>query len=513
MATIFDKIASLFKSSRNIDQTVDPKNNTAEGVSTENPSPYYGVDIDSTYVGYLEQTRASRVRIELYSQYLEMEEQFPEIGSGLDMYADYTISGGGIDTGESFDIKTDNEKMKQDLEEIEKRVRLKNRGWSITRSMCRDGDVFGENVIDLQGLAKQKILPSKTMYRVEDRYGNLNPDKAFIQKANSVTIEFLPWQITHYRLESDLTEIYGRSILYSVRRLCKELSLCEDALTIARLTRAHQRWKYVVDTTGMNSTQSMAYLEQRKMMNRKRRTIDPTSGRLMMQNNPLKSEEDIYIAKGKDSLDDVSPMNGDSSINNIGDVLHKYDRMFTAMGVSKAWFGLTGPNIRNVMSEQGLNFMRRVRRVRDSFQEGALKTYIVGLRVKGYTYEQIMESKITLSFPMMSHQDDEMRYKLDLVRLAVAEKMMTLKLIDRETVLTKMFKMSDDESKKLLKLAKADDPIQSTGSSPEASTDQPAPTATQEAFDDLLRKSQEFSALVDDIRDLSNHILESKNAA
>jgi hypothetical protein len=372
------------------------------------------------------------------------------------MYADYSVSGGGIDSTESYEFVCEDKTILDMLESVEKRIKLKQMAWSIVRAMCRDGDAFAENVFDDVSLAKVKVLPAQSMYRIEDKLGNLPPDKAFVQRAGSKEIVFAQWQITHFRLVVDPCEIYGRSILYPIRRLAKELGLIEDALTIARLTRAHQRWLHTIDTTGMNPTQRLDYIRKIKMENRRRRLIDPQTGRFMVQENPLRAEEDIYQGKSKDSVDSITTLNGDSSINNIGDVQHKYDRIFTGLVLSKAWFGLTGPNLRSIMGEQGLNFMRAVRRVRSDFKVGAHKTYVCGLRAKGISYEQIEESNIDYRFPMMSHQDDELRYKLDVIRLSVAEKNRSLGLMSRKDILVEIFKKTAEEADKLLGAADKD---------------------------------------------------------
>jgi len=502
--SLFDKISSLFKGKDVAAPTVQEKStNTGQ---PKGDGPFFGDD--SIMTQFLLETTMSRARLDMYSQYREMEEQFPEIHSGLDMYADYAVSGGGVEGSPTFEISVkDNEKIQKILDEVESRIQLKSLAWPIVRSMCRDGDVFTELVVDLAGLARVKTLPVKTMYRNEDQFGNLDKYRAFIQKIGYRSIEFEPWQVVHWRLRYELEEMYGRSILFPIRRLSKELQLSEDALTIARLTRAHQRMKWIVDVTGMSEDQQREYLKNYKIETKKARIIDPQTGRLRLRSSPLRAEEDIYVPRTKDGVGDVIPLSGDTSISQIKDIEHKYDRIFTGFKLSKAWFGLTGPNIRSVMGEQGLNFMRTVRRVRAAFKEGALKVYYVGARVRGIPLEELMNTEIDLIFPLMSHTDDELRYRLEQLKLSIVKQYREMTMMSRRDLMIEILKIPEDKVDQILKRAEEDE-------APAGSTQTPAqntvPEALLQQIQDFIQTNEVVSDQVAELRELAQFIWEEK---
>ena len=357
------------------------KDNTATGyVPNLSGLPGYMLsDPNSLVSAYVEGQYTPSKRKLLYRQYAQIEEDFPEINSGLDMYADYTVSGGGTEDVRSFTVSTENGKYQKEIDEVVDRVGLRDKAWSMARGMIRDGDEFVELVADAGGLAKIRPLPKSEMYRNQDNVGNLVRDKAFIQQRAGNVVNFREWQCVHWRTVVDPINPYGRSILWSSRKLCRELALMEDALAIARLSRAHQRLKYTIDVGDATPADARQIVQEFKTANRRQRIMSKKTGRMSLANNPLLAEEDIYIPKHKDGVADVTTIPGDPSNQHIKDVLHKYDRMFAGMKISKAWFGLTGPNIRSVVGEQGLNFMRTVRRIRNDWKVGASKIIFVGL--------------------------------------------------------------------------------------------------------------------------------------
>ena len=102
---------------------------------------------------------------------------------------------------------------------------------------------------------------------------------------------FLPWQITHFRIEDDEYAPYGRSIFESGRRTWKRLSLMEDAMLVYRISRAPERRVFYVDVGQMNKSKAESYMQN--LMNRFRNkiTYDSATGKLSQQKNTLTMTE------------------------------------------------------------------------------------------------------------------------------------------------------------------------------------------------------------------------------
>lgn len=446
------RITAAFADPRLFLSEVTAPRNTAEGIPRpDRERMMFGGDPGGNVLDtFMANMPSSRKRQDLYRQYADMEECFPEIAAGLDMYADYTVSGGGTEKADSFEVIIEGNKYEEELKKVEERVRLKDKAWSIVRGMVRDGDEFHENIADPLGLSKIRALPKSEMYRNEDEIGNLPIQDAFMQRRNQKKVLFDQWQITHWKLAVNADDKYGRSILWSARRLSRELQLMEDSLTLARLSRAHQRLKYIVDVGKADAAAQNEIIEEFRQRNKRVRVINRSTGRMSLKRNPMLAEEDIYVPRMEGGAADVQTIQGDRSMLAINDILHKYDRMFAALKISKAWFGLTGPNIRSVVGEQGLNFMRTVRRVRNDFTIGAEKVYMIGLRLQGVTPEELANLELKFKFPMMSHADDELRFKLEQIKLAVAQQYRSLQLMSRHDILTKIICMEDDEATETL---------------------------------------------------------------
>lgn len=446
------RVASLFQDPRVFQKDSVSELNTAQG---EIPTTQFAQTVLGEKNGivseFLSGFRDQAKRADLYRQYQDMERTFPELSAGLDMYADYTVSGGGTEKSASFEVETDDRLFKDELRKIERRLGIKEIIWSIARGMIRDGDEFAELIVDGAGLAKLRVLPKNEIFRNEDSIGNLKSGEAFIQRRGEKKILFDEWQLIHWRLRVDQSDPYGRSVMWSSRRLARELALSEDALTIARLSRAHQRLKYVVDVGETTDASEVSeILANARLKNRRIRVMNENSGRLSLRNNPLRTEEDIFIARRPGGSADVSVIQGDKSILSIPDILHKYDRMFAAMKISKAWFGLTGPNIRSVVGEQGRNFMRTVRRIRTDLKIGLTKLYLAGLRIQGVDTQRLLDLDLNFKFPMMSHADDELRYKLDTLKITIAKGHRELGTMSRQDILVNIFGINKHEAEELL---------------------------------------------------------------
>ena len=146
---------------------------------------------------YYEMVKIERTRMAGYIDFDLMDEEYPELASALDIYADNAVAG-EQEEDDHFAVECEDERAKEVIDDINKRVGMENAIWSMTRDLCKYGDEFEEVVIDRDNLvARLKALPQEKMYRNQDAYGNLLPEKAFEQKDKSAKViaEFQPWQL------------------------------------------------------------------------------------------------------------------------------------------------------------------------------------------------------------------------------------------------------------------------------------------------------------------------------
>lgn len=396
----------------------------------------------------------SRDRLTKYGAYNKCEKDHPEIARAMDIYADYTVSGSAVEPrGQVFQVKTNDGTLRDELAEINKQIELPTKAWDIVRSMVKKGDQFTNMIYGDPELNRIVELPVEEMWRLEESDGRLKQPVSYIQY-NSAVSEATPyhdWEIAHFRLGNSMRPGYGVSILASLVVLCNEIALEESALTLARLTKAHRRLIHNVNVGKSRGVAAQRLLDQAKDRYKKRRNVT-SDGRVILTKEVLAEQEDLFVAVGEDdkNISGISQLPGDMSVDRIRDIEHKFERMFAGLRASKAWFGLTGPNIRSVVTEQTLSFMRAVRRIRKDFERGANHIYRYGLLSYGVSAEAVIDAEFTYLWPAMSHQDDEMLLRLMLLRIEVAGLMMFNGFMAPEDAMLRFLGLDPEEVKDLL---------------------------------------------------------------
>ena len=216
---------------------------------------------------YYEKMTVERTRMAAYADYELMDSEHPELSSALDIFADNSVAGEESED-QRFAVTSDDEKVKAVLTDINKRTRINQELWPLTRDLCKYGDEFEEIVVNSAGLiVRLKALPQAQMYRNEDEFGLLLEERAFEQKnpaTEKVIASFEPWQIAHFRNKTNRKGQYGTSIFASARRLFKQLQMMEDGMVVGRLSRSHMRYLYKIDTGELPPPEGEAHVESVK---------------------------------------------------------------------------------------------------------------------------------------------------------------------------------------------------------------------------------------------------------
>jgi hypothetical protein len=152
-----------------------------------------------------------------------------------------------------------------------------------------------------------------------------------------VIAKYEPWQMTHMRVQRNLTDIYGTSILKPARRLFLQLQMVEDGMVIQRLTRAQMRYAYMVETGKMSIPAAMKEIQTLMTQSKKRRFIDHT-GRVKVENKPLHDETDLIIPL-REGKGDVKVLQGNQNLGRIDDVKYFLSKLFAALTIPKAYLG------------------------------------------------------------------------------------------------------------------------------------------------------------------------------
>lgn len=388
-----------------------------------------------------------QVNLDLYNQ---MDDEFPEVSTGLDIYAD-NVTQLGLNESSIIKIVSKNEELIKFLEEKRDTLKLDDRIWSLARQIAKEGEVFEEVIANTSNeIVRLKTLPSRYVLRNEDKYGLLNTDEAFVQinKDNmKVDAVFHSWEVIHYRMLRNNDEKYGTSILHPTRRVYKQLRLVEDSMLIARLTRANTRFVHFVDVGNLPPNKAEEHLNKVKSKYRKRKIIDPSTGRLREDTNPLTVEEDIFIATRDGSKADVKQLYGDINIGNLDDVTMFRNKLYAGMKVPKSYLGIDDTaGGKATLTNQDIQFARSVRRIQISIRSG---------------FKQLFDTCIRVEKPALSDQDyrivlpgvktiDEMReWEMKRIQAEVARLYASELYIDPIYVLENVLGYSEDQAKRI----------------------------------------------------------------
>lgn len=412
--------------------------------------------------------------------YNEMDDQFPEVSTSLDLYADNVTQ---IGLGEDSVIKfvSKNEKLIEFLQDKRDLLKLDDRIWSLARQIAKEGEVFEEVIAnDMPQVMRLKTLNSNMILRNEDRFGVLDKKEAFIEmnkdqmKKDAV---YQDWEVIHYRLLRNNDEKYGTSILHSTRRVYKQLKIVEDSILIARLTRANTRFVHFVDVGNLPPARAEEHINKVKSKYRKKKLIDPRTNQLREDANPLTVEEDIFIATSKDSKADVKQLYGDINIGNLDDVMMFRNKLYAGMKVPKSYLGMddtTGGKA--TLTNQDIQFARSVRRIQTAIRTGFYQLFDTCIRVESPKFSN---EQYAIILPGVKTIDEMREWEMKRIQAEVARLYASELYLDPVFVLHQVLGYSEDQAKKIYL-----GPPDATGNSltaPKASNGKPAmgaPTVT-----------------------------------
>jgi len=401
---------------------------------------------------YYEKVKIERTRMAAYADYDLMDEEFPELSSALDIYADNAIAGDSDEEEDKFAIECEDDKVKEVLEDTNKRVDMHGILWPTVRDICKYGDEFEEIVVSNDDLiVRLKSLPQNQMYRNQDKYGRLDQEKAFIQKDDQkVLAEFEPWQIVHFRNRVSRKYQYGRSILAPARRLFQQLQMMEDGMVVSRLSRAHMRYVHKVDVGELPPVEGEALVERVMRRTKKKRYLNPITGKYDVKSNPLGSEEDFFIGVRQGSPAGIERLEGQTSLGNIGDVEYFQNKMFSVIKVPKSWLGLEKDvSAKAIITNQDVQFARTVRRVQNyGVKPGLRKVYDIALLLQGYDLTKV---EYSIYLPGIKTIDEVRRWEVEKAKAEIAKIYgIDLDVLTDEFVLSYFLGLSDEEIKELI---------------------------------------------------------------
>lgn len=348
---------------------------------------------------------------------------------------------------------------------LHRRVRIEEDVWVAVRTLCKYGNLFAEIVITDIGVIGLNWLPVPTMRRIvnekgaligfaQDLAGKFNfsfseamktLDKKVLPKTepNSGLIFFYPWEVSHWRLRSkNIKAQYGYSVLDSARWIWKRLQMMEDTALVQKLTRAPGRYAFYVDTGDLPPKDAMALVKKVKSGYKKRRLVDPTTGKLDFKYNPLSPHEDFWIpTRGGQDSTRVEVISG-PDVQMMDDVQYFQGKLVTATKVPPEYLGLADDNDReSVASQKDVRFARACMRVQREFIVGLRKVCRIHLAALNIDPDSV-EWKLKMSVPSAIFEMQQI--EIMNARAGAASSMQDY--VSKEWILEHIFQFTADDS-------------------------------------------------------------------
>lgn len=436
-----------------------------------------------------------------YIQFDYLDNNLAEAKAALDIYADNIVAG-TVGGEETFYLMIDEDFPKLDevnekISMAEKKLGIKISIWDIARDMVKYGDAFREVVIEeIDGelwVTKLKPLePGQIYANVDSRGVFLDKKLPYFQLVPGAKepIKFDWWRIMHCKYG---TAPYGYkySLFYGAPlRAGRHLVWVDEALVLARLSRAWQRNAYLIDTGKLSPDEAISFVE--KFMDRlktKEVISNTTTGQTVLLDAPLLPDEDVGIPVGEGAKADVKQLAGDSNVTNIRDVEYLREKFITGISLPKAYLSLEADTrAKATLDKIDAQFARQVRRRQLALVEGLTKLYTVMFTLIGLDPESFEWS---IEFPELVAEDEMAKWELMQIKANVAKTLaVDVGLLNDYYIYKEILGLDDTD-------------IREYGL-------QPSETVPQINITKEMLTDPELLVLIDDLKDIFNFRLEAK---
>ena len=427
----------------------------------EKDIPAVGSVVRNPVLPQLEMNRKKR-----YKEYEEMDE-YPEIGAAFDIYADDSTQRGL--RGERWTIKSKDELVVEEVENLFKTIQLDRFLWDIIRNTVKYGDCFTELILDTnksqEGLKKIKILNPNFILRVENEYGYL---KQFLQEIPNLEtfnygataetskpvkyIELDKNQIVHFRLHTSdpIFYPYGKSEEALCHKIFRSLKMMEDAMMIYRLSRAPERRIFYIDTGNLPTSKAEMFMERIKAKFKKEKYYNATKGTVDARHNPLSMDEDFFVPTKNGRGTKIDTLPGAQNLGEIEDVRYYRDKLLAALKIPKDYVVEKdkSPERKANLSQLDVKFARTILRVQTNVESGLENIAKRHLQLRGFPATLIKDLRIHLPEP--SDMSEKRKLDIDEQKTRVIQAVQGLGLLSKKQIYREYFDMTDEEVERML---------------------------------------------------------------
>jgi hypothetical protein len=276
---------------------------------------------------------------------------------------------------------------------LDRRLRIEDDIWAAIRTFTKYGNAYAEVITNEKGVLGLNWLPPPTMRRIVDQRGTLigfvqdpsgefgfnlttreDLDRLRTQQggpAQNNAVFFQSWEVVHWRLRGkQMRALYGFGVLDSARWVWKRLLMLEDSSLTNKLLKAPARFAFYIDTGEIPPREARAAVDEVRRRYKKKRIIDPSTGKLDFRFNPLEITEDFFIPTrgGKESTRIETLAGPDYDDTGVLEYFRK--KLYASIRIPPQYLGGTEVTNRAALVQEDVNFARMVQRIQREFVAG-----------------------------------------------------------------------------------------------------------------------------------------------
>lgn len=447
--------------------------------STSSGYPGSGYDLLQAY-GYDVLSDFLKLEHDLLARYIDCEEMddYPEIATAIDIFSDDSTQPETA-LSRTVWVTSKDETIEGIVDDLfHKTLRMDEEIWEIARTLVKYGNDFEEVLVNENGVRGLNFLAPPTVRRIEGPRGELygfvqdykgrfgfSPaefQQIMAQRASAAsgapgkpgTIAGMErvtaledWEVVHFRLRGKhRRSVYGYSVLEPARWIWKRLMLLEDAALIYRLQRAPERYAFYVDVGDLPPGEALSYINRVRQQHRKKKYVNPTTGKLDLKFDPMSQDEDFFIPVRQGTEGTRIEVLGAPSWQHMEDVEYFRDKLFAAIKIPKAYLAQTDGVNRAILSSEDVRFARTVLRVQREMRNGLSKIARIHLAALNIDPSAV-EYNIHLQVPSSIFELAQLEVKN--ARADLAARMH--EFVSLHWIQSHVFGMSDDEIETIMK--------------------------------------------------------------
>jgi hypothetical protein len=401
-------------------------------------------------VGSTTRRRTVLSREHLYETYIRMDAtEF--IHRGLEVISDEASQ--KDDDEEVIQVYSDNEKIKEDLEELFiDKLGFDTELWSIIYETCKMGDNFYEVVLEIgngkaYGIRRLKYIdPSKIEIKEKEGKVEYYIYRNRTQGRSVSEQKLFPWQIIHFKIEDKESKPYGRSLLYSGVRTFSRLMNTEDIFLTYVISRTPSRRVFKIDVGNKPYLEAQREIMEIRDRYRSQQVIDE-EGNLNRVASMFSITSDIFIPVREGSSGTNVELLGGEGMNmgqNMTFIDYFKHNLLRTMNIPPEYLGENNQADKSTsLAQRDVKFGRFVERVQNHILKGIYKIATLQLFFLGYEKEDLQDFNISLTPPSTIKEISD----IDVItqKIQLIQSMQSLNIFPTTWMLKEVLKLSDKE--------------------------------------------------------------------